>query len=118
MIRFACQICKEEMSVPDSLVGQFEACPTCRTLVPVPGPYKPAVPASWSTPVPRTGPGIYICPNPNCGYRGPAVRKARGSLIVAILLWVLIWPVGLVYSLMNQGYSQTCPHCRGNLGGR
>jgi len=47
MIRFACQICKEEILVPDSLVGQFEACPTCRTLVPVPGPYKPAVPAGW-----------------------------------------------------------------------
>ena len=47
MIRFACQICKEEILVPDSLVGQFEACPTCRTLVPVPGPYKPDVPAGW-----------------------------------------------------------------------
>ena len=47
MIRVACQICKEEMSVPDSLVGQFEACPSCKALVPVPDPYKPDVPAGW-----------------------------------------------------------------------
>jgi hypothetical protein len=118
MIRVACQICKEEMSVPDSLIGQFEACPTCKTIVAVPGWSKPEVPAAWLAPGPRTGGPMYICPNPNCGYRGPAVRKARGSLIVAILLWVLIWPVGLVYSLMNQGYRQTCPRCSGNLGGR
>lgn len=66
----------------------------------------------------RGGGTAYICPNPNCGYRGPSVRKARGNLIVAILLWVLVFPIGLVYSLVYMGYSQTCPRCRGNLGGR
>jgi hypothetical protein len=61
---------------------------------------------------------MYICPNPNCGYRGPSVRKARGSLIVALLLWLLFFPAGLVYSLVYMGYIQTCPHCHGILGGR
>ena len=36
------------MSAPDSLAGQFEACPACSSLVAVPGPYTPEVPASWS----------------------------------------------------------------------
>lgn len=114
MIQFKCQTCGQEMSVPDSLLGQLEACPACEALVAVPGPYQPEVPASWREPISRGG-TVYICPNPNCGYRGPAVRKARGSIIVAILLWVLFFPAGLIYSIVNSGYSRTCPRCRGRL---
>jgi len=50
MIPFKCQSCGQGMSVPDSMAGQFEACPVCSVLVPVPGPYKPEVPASWLSP--------------------------------------------------------------------
>lgn len=131
MIKCECQHCREKMTVPDSLAGQFEECPTCKILVAVPGPYTPDVPASWVAPGKNEcGPAYvldpaeracgpaYICPNPNCGYRGPAIRKPRGSLIVAILLCVLFLPFGLLYILLYHGDTLTCPRCHNQLGGR
>jgi len=47
MIGLRCQRCDAEMSVPDSLCGQFEACPACGALVSVPGPYVAELPPSW-----------------------------------------------------------------------
>ena len=38
MIPFKCQSCGQEMSVPDSMAGHFEACPACKALVAIPGP--------------------------------------------------------------------------------
>jgi hypothetical protein len=115
--------------VPDSRAGQLETCPTCFAVCEVPTPRQagPGTPAAGARDLGEEmlvmtglrGSGtVYICPNPNCGYQGPAVRKARGSLAVAILLWVLFFPIGLVYALVYMGYSQTCPHCSGQLGGR
>src|SRR5204863_3828932 len=33
--------------------------------------------------------GHIVCPNPNCGYRGPARRERRGSQIVGCFLLLL-----------------------------
>jgi hypothetical protein len=68
-----------------------------------------------------------ICPNPNCGYEGKPIKKARGStgcllfLILiggALALTFFLLPVGLVflfialiYGLLKGGYNYLCPQC-------
>ena len=37
MIEFNCPRCQEPMSVPESVAGGYEPCPTCEADVPVPG---------------------------------------------------------------------------------
>jgi len=52
-----------------------------------------------------------ICPNQNCGYRGPAERKARGSILVGALLCLLFLIPGLLYFVFMSGYNYLCPRC-------
>jgi DNA-directed RNA polymerase subunit RPC12/RpoP len=52
-----------------------------------------------------------ICPNPNCGYRGPARKEPRGSLIVGLLLCFLFLLPGLIYLVFMSGYTYCCPQC-------
>jgi hypothetical protein len=52
-----------------------------------------------------------ICPNPNCGYRGPAQATARGSMLVGCLLMFFFFLPGLIYFIFMQGYRYTCPRC-------
>lgn len=59
-------------------------------------------------PIPSVRP---ICQNPNCGYHGPMKKKARGSwvlLVVLFLLWIL---PGLIYLMFFSGYQYNCPRC-------
>ena len=61
----------------------------------------------------------FICPNPNCGFRGIADRKARGSVIVAVLLFLFGVLPGVLYLIFASGYHYYCPKCHmkqpGNL---
>lgn len=71
-----------------------------------------------------------ICPNPNCGYEGPARRKARGSILVGLVLCLLPgilyfmfmrgYPLiglvlcllpGILYFIFMGGYRYSCPKC-------
>lgn len=52
-----------------------------------------------------------ICPNSNCGYKGKPARKARGSLIVGLLLCLLFLLPGLLYFMLRSGYRYLCPNC-------
>jgi inner membrane protein involved in colicin E2 resistance len=68
---------------------------------------------------------IALCPNPNCGYRGPVKKKAKGSFAVFLLLLVLsavffvLFPLaGLalviaagLYFVLNFGHKRVCPRC-------
>jgi hypothetical protein len=58
-----------------------------------------------------TGLDHIICSNPACGYIGTAQRKAKGSLVVGILLFVLGVLPGLVYLVVYSGYVLVCPQC-------
>lgn len=51
MIDFKCQRCRQELSVPDSLVGQQEKCPYCGRINIVPSPEQAA-----RNPLARQGP--------------------------------------------------------------
>jgi hypothetical protein len=54
---------------------------------------------------------LIICPNPNCGYRGPGDRQSKGSGVIAVLL-LLLWILpGLLYILFWSGYVVKCPQC-------
>lgn len=62
------------------------------------------------------GKGMIICPNPNCGYKGPVKRIARGSRVVAILLLLFLFVPGLLYILFCGGYRYVCPRCGMQIG--
>ncbi len=52
-----------------------------------------------------------ICPNPNCGYRGEATRKARGSMAAGCLLTLFLVLPGVLYFIFFRGYRYYCPKC-------
>jgi hypothetical protein len=52
-----------------------------------------------------------ICPNPNCGYSGQARKEARGSSLVAVLLFLLGIVPGVLYLIFRRGYRYYCPKC-------
>jgi len=52
-----------------------------------------------------------ICPNPNCGYQGPARRKARGSILVGLVLCLFFLLPGILYFMLKSGYRYSCPKC-------
>jgi len=57
-----------------------------------------------------------ICPNPNCGYKGPAEKKARGSLGVGCLLSLFFLIPGIFYFMLKGGYRYFCPKCGVQVG--
>lgn len=65
-------------------------------------------------------PGSIICPNPNCGYRGPPTTTATGGssgCLLLILLCLGIVP-GILYLLLagRAQYIGSCPQCRVTVG--
>jgi len=52
-----------------------------------------------------------ICPNANCGYKGPAKKKSRGSSIVFIVLLMFGILPGILYAVFRSGYRYECPQC-------
>lgn len=52
-----------------------------------------------------------ICPNSNCGYKGPAKRVARGSAIVGLFLLCFFILPGILYFMFKGGYRYSCPQC-------
>lgn len=57
-----------------------------------------------------------ICPNPKCGYRGPAKRKARGSCLLGLILCCFFLVPGIIYFMFKSGYRYYCPKCGLQLG--
>ena len=54
-------------------------------------------------------PGSYRCPR--CGYHGALKPRARGSVVVCILLMCLYVLPGIVYGVIFGGYKGVCSHC-------
>lgn len=52
-----------------------------------------------------------ICPNPACHYRGAPHKKAKGSILVLLILLFLGVVPGLIYMLVMSGYRYCCPNC-------
>lgn len=57
-----------------------------------------------------------ICPNPNCGYKGPAKRKSRGSILIGLLLCFFFLLPGIIYFIVRSGYRYFCPNCGLQIG--
>ena len=57
-----------------------------------------------------------ICPNQNCGFKGRAKRKSRGSFILGILLCFLFLLPGILYFIFKSGYRYYCPNCNVQIG--
>lgn len=53
-----------------------------------------------------------VCPNPNCGYRGAAAEKAKGSRAAMWLLMCFLLLPGLIYGMLMSGKKYCCPKCR------
>lgn len=52
-----------------------------------------------------------VCPNPNCGYRGPAASKPKGSRVVFYVLACCFLLPGLIYGIACSGRKYYCPQC-------
>jgi hypothetical protein len=52
-----------------------------------------------------------ICPNPNCGYKGPPEKVARGSVLVGVILTFFFFLPGILYFMLKGGYRILCPKC-------
>lgn len=52
-----------------------------------------------------------ICPNPNCGYKGPATQIARGNALIGFLLCFFFLLPGILYFMFMSGYRYVCPQC-------
>ena len=53
-----------------------------------------------------------LCPNPNCGYKGNALRRAKGSRLALWLLLLMFVVPGLIYAMFFSGQVYCCPRCR------
>lgn len=56
-----------------------------------------------------TGPAYPPCPV--CGHRGPPVKKAKGSIVVAFVLLMFGILPGLIYLMFFSGYVWVCGRC-------
>lgn len=54
---------------------------------------------------------MMICPNVNCEYQGKALRKAKGSILVGLVLMCFFFFPGLIYFALKSGYRYYCPKC-------
>jgi hypothetical protein len=52
-----------------------------------------------------------ICPNPKCDFQGRPRRKARGSILVGLILLCIFFFPGLLYFMFCSGYRYFCPKC-------
>ena len=67
----------------------------------------PTLPSGW-----RWSQRSMICPNPNCGYRGAAAARPRGSRAAMWVLMLLLVVPGLIYGMFFSGQRFCCPKCR------
>jgi len=109
--RCACGRCGAVLVVPTDTEGQMVTCPTCRQEV------QARRLSIWSRPIigrssssRRPGAAI-ICPNPNCGYRGPCVIVQNGSTLCLILWFILGIVPGLIYAFFFYNVKTYCPQC-------
>jgi hypothetical protein len=59
-----------------------------------------------------TQPKRKICRS--CGYTGPERQITKGSMGTEVLLWLVFFPVGILYSLWRLGSRYSgCPTCNG-----
>ena len=58
----------------------------------------------------------FICPNPNCGYKGKPKAEGTGSWTIAVVLMLLFIVPGLLYMMFGIGNKYTCPKCNIQVG--
>ena len=95
MIEYLCGHCRQPLQAPEEFTGNMRGCTRCGHR------QRLALPKG-----PKT-----VCPNPNCGYAGPAAIIARGSVSTAFLLCLAGILPGLLYALLAMGQSYHCPRC-------
>lgn len=57
-----------------------------------------------------------VCPNPKCTYEGEPKRRARGSILVGLVLCCFFLLPGLLYFMFKSGYRYECPACGVQIG--
>lgn len=50
---------------------------------------------------------------PNCTYVGTSVNETPGHFLIELILWLIFFPIGLIYSIWRLSKRhKVCPHCR------
>jgi endogenous inhibitor of DNA gyrase (YacG/DUF329 family) len=121
MIRLKCPHCTKPMQVSDSLAGGWDKCPDCGRDVPI--DVMPAVSQHSQGPdlsqfrkdPPAGAERIQIiCPNHQCGYKGPAWLKSDCNTMLGCLLTFFFFLPGILYFVIRGGEKNKhceCPQC-------
>lgn len=108
---------REQIICPDCYERLAQSPPAARSATHAalsPPPLPAVAPHSAAGAVPfahSMQPGDIICPNPRCGYVGPAMAKAKGSVGLGCLLMIFFLIPGILYFLFTQGFRYSCPRC-------
>jgi membrane protein YdbS with pleckstrin-like domain len=103
MIHFRCPNCNDQMSVPESLAGQSQACPGCGNVTFV--PTATFVPTIASAPAPP--------PASQAGRRKDVAKSVRKKLVVSPSMWrnrpllFGVFLLGLLMGLMYHAVEQS-----------
>lgn len=58
------------------------------------------------------GPLLSFCKS--CGMQTNGITKAPGSVVMVVLLWLFLLPIGIIYSAIRFAKrAKVCPHCGG-----
>ena len=126
MIDFKCPKCQEHMSVPDSLAGQTETCPSCGNVTIVPqvigGPPtttmedRPGCPPGEKVKCPNCSEPVFsdasICPHCRCAiYSKDKGKNALYAIIAFIVTFLILWYLILSWSSCEaERMMKNAPH--------
>lgn len=131
MIRFECPDCQKTIAIALRGLGLDVPCPHCMNLVPVPWEMIPNAGDDTFSSVTETSPIPSDSDRPSIPVSIRVTRKhmlctqchkcqvpvARGSLAVEIVLWLLLFLPGILYSLWRHSGVAVCHTCGGSLVG-
>jgi hypothetical protein len=119
MIAMKCPHCMKKMKVPDSHAGGWEKCPACGRDIPVEDIPLDDIPLEPFPEFTRVRPAgaveiEIICPNAQCGYKGPAWLKSDCDNSLGCLLMFFFLLPGILYFIIRGGEGHKhceCPKC-------
>lgn len=104
---FDCPHCGQELKVEWDMQGALADCPSCGKELTCPTA-TPSVPVAKPR-RPNLAIGEFRCEN--CDFIGMPIKKAKGNLLVTLILFLMGGLPGMIYMLIKCGYNYICPKC-------
>ncbi len=106
-IRVKCPLCNHIQEIPDIYANKAIKCRKC---------YKSIEAKPYDEPIViGENKEQFICNN--CGYLGYPRKIIKGDLTTEILLWLFLFPFGIIYTVWRRCFTikyNACPLCNKN----